>query len=234
MTKKLRNIILVFFTLALIMGSMGSFAYSFAKTNKVEQSITTDFKPDKVTDLQVSTQRPTCIKLKWSNVKCATGYRIYRSTMKNGIYRKVGEVCEKTTCYIDRNLSCGTNYYYKVRAYQEVGDKICLGYASDTLDTTTCPDMVKSLRASCISNSSIELNWETVYKSSGYEVYRATSENGNFKRVATLTDKGKSCYRDKNLKSGKKYYYKVRTFKELNGQICFGCYSDILSVCTEK
>lgn len=245
MTKKIRNIIALFLTLLLIIGNMGSITHSFAEMNNIKESntekfITTenkktaDSKPDKVTDLQVRTRSSTCIKLEWSQVECASGYRIYRSTIKNGIYRRIDEVCGKTTCYIDRDLDCGTNYYYKVKAFRKIGDKICLGCPSDILDTTTCPDVVKNLEAKCVSNCSVELSWQTVYKSSGYEVYRSTRENGNYKKIAIFTDKGKTYYRDNDVKSGKKYYYKVRAFKELNGQICFGHCSDVLDVCIRK
>ena len=54
------------------------------------------------------------------------------------------------------------------------------------------------------------------------------------KKIATLTDNEKSYFTDANLKSGEKYYYKVRVFKELNGEICFGQYSHILCVYTKK
>ena len=59
-------------------------------------------------------------------------------------------------------------------------------------------------------------------------------ENGRYIRVATITDKSKTSYIDKNLDSGRKYYYKVRAFKELNGQVCFGDCSNALCVCTKK
>lgn len=234
MMKKLKNITVTFLTLGLIISNMGSLAHSFAQTNIEKQSITTDYKPDKVTELRVTMKNSDCIKLQWCKVKGASGYRIYRTTMKNGFYRKIDEVDGKTTCYIDKELDSGTNYYYKVRAFKKAGDKICLGCSSDIIDVTTCPPVVKNLHANCISNSFVELNWQTVYKSSGYEVYRATNESGNFTRIATLTDNGKSCYKDKNLRSRKKYYYKVRAFKELNGQVCFGDFSDVLTICTEK
>lgn len=234
MRKKLKNIIVVLLTLTVIMSNMRNLSNSFAQTNIEKQNITTDCKPDKVMELRVTMENSDCIKLQWNNVKGASGYRIYRSTMKNGFYRKIDEVCGKTTCYIDKELDSGTNYYYKVRAFKKIDDKICLGLSSDILDATTCPPKVANLHANCISNSFVELNWQTVYKSSGYEVYRASGESGNFTKVAILTDNGRSCHKDKNLKSRKKYYYKVRAFKELNGQVCFGDFSDVLTICTEK
>lgn len=165
MTKKFTNTMVVFLALTLIISNLGSITYSFAQTNKVNQVITTDCKSDKVTNVQLAKKTSTCIKLQWSSVKCATGYRIYRSTMKNGIYRRIDEVCDKNTCYVDKDLNCGTNYYYKIRACKKIGDKICLGCPSDILDTTTCPAVVKFLNANCVSNYSIELDWQTVYRS---------------------------------------------------------------------
>lgn len=243
MRKKLKNITALFLTL--IISNIGCIGSSFAEINNIDKSVssifvnkennkTLDNRPDKIIDLQVTSKSSNCIKIEWCSVKCASGYTIYRSTMKSGIYRKLAQVSGKTTSYVDKDLNCGTNYYYRVRAFRKVGNKTCLGYPSDILEAATCPEAIKYLHAECVSDCSIELGWETIYKSSGYELYRSTSENGNYTRVATFTDNGKTCYRDNNLKSGKKYYYKVRAFKELNGQIAFGNYSDVLGVCTRK
>lgn len=241
MVRKFRYKISIFLTLVLITCSIANLTISSAQINKPNlmkqltiSKKTEDCKPQKVTDLQVSQTSSTYIKLKWSSAKYAAGYRIYRSTMKNGIYRSIGEVGERTTCYLDKELECGTNYYYKVRAYNKVGDKVCWGCYSDILDSTTCPCVVKYLHSTCVSDCAIQLSWDMVYKSSGYEVYRADSENGKYRKVATLTDNGKLCYIDKNLSNGKKYYYKLRAFKELNGQVYFGDCSNVLCVCTKK
>lgn len=233
MKKTLKSAIIVFLTLTLTISNLGHITQLFANEDKVDESLT-DFKPDKVEGMKVTDKSGTCIKIEWNSAQYAAGYRIYRSTVKSGIYRKINEVNEKTTCYVDQNLECGTNYYYRVRAFNKIGQKTCMGCPSDPLDATTCPAKVKNLCAKCVSDCSIELSWQTLYKSSGYEVYRATCENGNYERIATLTDNGKSSYRDKNLKSNKKYYYKVRAFKEVDGQISFGKCCDVLAVCTEK
>lgn len=244
MTRQFKNKILVFLTLSLTIFSMVNITQSFAQSNKnnltiLKKYVTTSKnieigKPEKVTDLQTASTNSTYIKLRWNSAKGATGYRIYRSTIKNGIYRSIGDVGDKTACYIDKELECGTNYYYKVRAYNKVGAKVCWGCYSDILESTTCPCVVKYLHSICVSNREIQLAWDMVYKSSGYEVYRSNMQNGKYIRVATITDKDKLSYIDKNLDSGRKYYYKVRAFKELNGQVCFGDCSNYLCVCTKK
>ena len=71
---------------------------------------------------------------------------------------------------------------------------------------------------------------EKVSGVSGYEVYRAASKNGKYKKVTTVTKASKVTYTNKNLKTGKKYYYKIRTYKTVNGKKVYGEYSAVKSV----
>ena len=69
-------------------------------------------------------------------------------------------------------------------------------------------------------------------------------ENGRYIRVATITDKSKTSYIDKNLDRGRKYYYKVRAYKTVNGNKIYSNYcfqynfykkkGNALCVCTKK
>ena len=54
----------------------------------------------------------------------------------------------------------------------------------------------------------MKITWKPVSKCSGYRVYRKT-ENGSYKRIATVKGSTKSYYTDKTAKSGTKYIYKV-------------------------
>jgi len=53
-------------------------------------------------------------KVTWSKVKGAKKYTIYRATSKKGKYKKVGT--SKTTSFVNKNLSRGNTYFYKVVA----------------------------------------------------------------------------------------------------------------------
>ena len=222
--KKLRNAIILFLTFGLIIANTISINYSFADVSK----------PEKVTEVRVSKRDCNSVKLEWCKVKNASGYRVYRSTAKNGIYKVVNVVPNNTPCFVAKDLQSGTDYYFMVRAYKIVNGKTCLGYCSDWVETTTCPEAVKSVYASGVTDSCAQIAWKKVCRASGYEVYRSTCVNKNYKRVATITDGNKSCYKDTNLKRNEKYYYKIRAFKESNGQVCFGCFSDILCIFTKK
>lgn len=51
------------------------------------------------------------------------------------------------------------------------------------------------------------LNWNTVDQAKKYEIYRATSENGKYTRLTTIT---KTTYTDTKATAGTQYFYKIR------------------------
>lgn len=53
--------------------------------------------------------------LAWGEVRGAESYKVYRATSKNGTYKLMKTVKDKTT-YTNTNFSAGTTYYYKVKA----------------------------------------------------------------------------------------------------------------------
>ena len=62
--------------------------------------------------------------LKWSGVKGASGYIVYRSDSKNGTYKTVKSIKGvNTLTYTNGKLRSKKSYYYKVRAYRTVGGK---------------------------------------------------------------------------------------------------------------
>lgn len=56
------------------------------------------------------------------------------------------------------------------------------------------------------SKKQIQLKWYEVDGADKYEIYRSTSKNGTYKKIKTTT---KLSFTNKELKKGKKYYYKV-------------------------
>lgn len=71
--------------------------------------------------------------------------------------------------------------------------------------------------------------WKKASKATGYYVYRATSAKGSYKRIATV--KGKTSYIDKkSLKSKKRYYYKVVSFRKSGSKITKAKASGVKSV----
>lgn len=57
--------------------------------------------------------------------------------------------------------------------------------------------------------SYITLNWDKAKSSKGYEVYRKEQGKKKYTKIASVSKKAIS-YKDKRIRAGKKYYYKIR------------------------
>lgn len=55
------------------------------------------------------------VKLTWSKVEGADGYEIYRAVSSSSTWTRKGD--SKVTSYVNKGLTLGKRYYYKVRAY---------------------------------------------------------------------------------------------------------------------
>lgn len=89
----------------------------------------------------------------------------------------------------------------------------CASVGEEYFTNLSKPSITK---AEAKSKDSIQLTWKSVSNASGYMVYRATSANGKYKKVGTVTN-GTS-YADKNLKSKKKYFYKIVAYRTSSNQ----------------
>ena len=68
------------------------------------------------------------VLLTWSdNSNNEDGFKIERK-IKGGSYTQIGTVGSDTTMYVDTKITAGNTYYYRVKAYNEVGDS---GYSNE-------------------------------------------------------------------------------------------------------
>ena len=165
--------------------------------------------------------------LTWEAAPTAQGYKVYRSTSKTGTYEEVADVKELT--YTDAVPKLGKTYYYKVKPYKTINGKVQEGEftAYDSVSFKAGKPVIKVKKS---SSTSATISWEPVEYADGYRIYRATSKNGTYKSVKTITDHEKLSYKNTKLTKGKTYYYKVKAFV-LNGETkSFGSYSSYKSV----
>lgn len=69
------------------------------------------------------------------------------------------------------------------------------------------------------------IKWKAVKGVDGYEVFRATSAKGAFKRVAGVRGANRTSYINKKLKSKATYYYKVRAYKKMTSGKMYSNYT---------
>ena len=144
--------------------------------------------------------------LTWNAVYGATSYRIYRSTSRGSGYSLLGTTT--ATSYTNTGAKAGTTYYYRVKACNDAGlspySNVVSGKVKSVTPKPAAP--VVKLGNSATSGKPM-LTWNAVSGATSYKVYRATSQNGTYSLLGTVTA---TSYTNTGAKAGVTYYYKVK------------------------
>ena len=93
--------------------------------------------PAAPSNLNVTAVSKSQINLAWTdNDDNENGFKIERSPTGNGNWIQIGTTGINESGYLDTNLTCGTTYYYRVRAFNSSGDSNYSNTASTS--TSTC------------------------------------------------------------------------------------------------
>ena len=157
----------------------------------------------------------TSFSANWSAATGADGYRLdvatdnLFSTFVSG-YQDV-DVSNVVTYSVNSNLTSGTSYYYRVRAYNNSGTSTNSG----TISLITAPDAPVIALASSITTTSFSANWSASVGAAGYRLDVSTSNtfntfvtgfhNLNVGNVVTYSA-------NTNINPGIVYYYRVRAY----------------------
>ena len=179
------------------------------------------------------------LRLSWEPLSGVDGYQIYRATSKSGKYAKIATVKGSSgATYTNTGRTCGTRYYYKLRAYKKIGGKTVYSKYSSILSAYAKPAKVKVTDAYASSNSTeaIAVNFTTVRGATDYEAqvnkikngketgfrsyaYNVEGEKRTFgtykQRLAMLKKEYPSGYTTMEVKENGKYVSKKVTVAEL-------------------
>ncbi|MGN0468522.1 MAG: fibronectin type III domain-containing protein [Acutalibacteraceae bacterium] len=197
-----------------------------------EAQVTVTVTPDVVSSVKATSDSFTSIKLSWAKLEGVTGYQVYRSDSADGEYTLVYQVTgARFNSFTDTDLTTGKEYYYKVCARKAVNGKYVYGDFCDVITATTniTPKKVSSVKAASASLSSVKLSWAKLEGVTGYQVYRSDSADGEYTLVYQVKGARYISFTDKDLKTGKKYYYKVRARKYVDGKYVYGEFSSVAS-----
>ena len=113
------------------------------------------------------------LRLSWEPLSGVDGYQIYRATAKSGKYAKIATVKGASSAtYTDTGRTCGTRYYYKLRAYKKIDGKTVSSKYSTILSAYAKPAKVKVTDAYApdAATTSIAVSFTTVRGATDYEV----------------------------------------------------------------
>ncbi len=170
----------------------------------------------------------TGAKISWNAVPGATNYTVYRVNPYNN-KQNSGFYLASTdkTYYVDENIEPGVNYVYYVKAnnydlYIYQVDESARVLYNKKLGTTKITSIVNS------DAKKVTLTWQNVASAPKYTIYRSTSKNGKYTKVATTTN---TTFTDSKVIKGKTYYYKIKTTgKNAAGFTFTSAYSGVKAV----
>lgn len=196
--------------------------------------------------------KQTTAKVTWGIVENADGYQLYRAETPDApeadwvLTKTINSsnmeqyTKEDTIQYTNVDLTVGKTYYYKVRAFVTSGE----GDEADTVYSDFSE--VKYMPATVIfgdvysaATDKVRFNWSQVKGANGYQIW-CKDDDGNYKIVKTLGDKGNeltddqgatTAYSKYELEAGKAYTFKMRAFMiPGDGTKVFGAFSDEIEI----
>ena len=157
------------------------------------------------------------IRVNWSGVPGAKGYRVYRRSL-TGSWKKIAAVKGgKTVTYTDKGVKKknGQAFYYTVRA--EAG--VLSGYK--TPGALACRLAAPKALSVAGKRGKLTAKWNKSAKAQGYELQASRGKN-----VQTITVKGGKTLkaRIEGLKKGS-WQVRVRSWRRAEGSVCFSAWS---------
>ena len=202
--------------------------YPSGKESKISKtaSATTKGKPSIPRGLMAKSDVIREIPLSWipnpePEVK---GYRVYRSSSKDGPYSLIGKVGgrDKTSFVDSKGLRDKTEYHYQITAIN-VADVEGDPTAPISATTRGIPLPPQGLKAQggMVKSILIEWNHPPDPEVRGYIIYRSQSPEGTFVEIQKMRGRDKSSFLDraplkKRLTDGTTYYYRMRSYNKVD------------------
>lgn len=169
------------------------------------------------------------IKISWNKIQDAVGYEIWRFNNEIGDFECIKELDDTENAYEDTNLTMGSEYIYKLRAYKLENEEKLYNEFSDIYEVKPIPEAVVIKKISIKSANTVILTWQPVEKADGYIVYYSEGDSEVYKKAKKLKGKNTTTCKLKNLENGTIYNYKIRAYNEETDKKIYGTYSNIQS-----
>jgi len=149
-------------------------------SSSVNLTIANNFvSPETPTGLNAVAVSSNQINLSWTyNSNKEAGFKIERKTGTGGTYNEIADVLANITAYSDTGRTPGTTYYYKIRAYNFVGDSAYGNEANAT--TLTAPPTAVTNPATNVTHDFARINGTVNPNGSGTTAYFELGTDTNY------------------------------------------------------
>ncbi len=207
--------------------SGGSTEITVTTINSVSKSVTIKVNPKAVTNVKAEPLTTSSVNITWREADGVSGYYVYRSTTKSSGYKKIGTALTNT--YTDKGLTKGKTYYYKVKAYAVNSGTTFQSASSSYASVKVSAPTPSSISAKKSKSGVAKITWGKSIGAQGYEVAMATSKNGTYKSIKTVTNGSTLSFTKSGLTMGKTYYFKVRSYITVSGKKVYSPFTKIVA-----
>ena len=162
--------------------------------------------------IYVKSKSSGSMEVKWKKDSKASGYRLKRSTKKNGTYEVIAEIDGSTNVkYVDKTVTAGKRYYYAV---ETVIDKKGVKNYSGNSKAVSAVNLKKvTVNSMLVQGTGVQISWGKVSGANGYQITRSTEKSGKYTKIADISSGSVTSYTDDGVKQGARYYYKIRAVR---------------------
>ncbi len=185
--------------------------------------------PDNISKFVFGGRASNVLRLSWIPVTSADGYIIEQ--YKNGAWTQIAKIADGTTnFYRATGLTPSTEYKFRMKAYTTNGTSEAYSDYTSAISTYTSPSAMSGFKFGGRASNAIRLNWTKNSSADGYIIEQY--KDGQWVRVAKITNNATTTYKISGLKPSTTYKFRMKAYKMVGSVGYHGGYTGTVSATT--
>ena len=187
-------------------------------------TLTARTNPSVITGAKLAGRAADALRISWDRNTSADGYIV--EIYKDGAWsRAVKTTNNSITTYRAEGLKASTVYKLRVRAYKMDGTAAYYGNYSAEVTARTNPSVMTGVKIGGTAKDALRINWSKNTSAQGYIVEMA--QNGEWVRVAKITDNSTTTFRKAGLAKNTSYRFRVCAYHMSGSTPLYGTYVSV-------
>ena len=186
--------------------------------------VTARTNPSVIKGAKLAGRADDALRISWERNTSADGYIV--EIYKDGAWARAGKITtDSTTDFRVTGLKASTVYKLRVRAYKMSGTVAYYGNYSAEVTARTNPSVMTGVKIGGTAKDALRINWSKNTSAQGYIVEMA--QNGEWVRVAKITDNSTTTFRKAGLAKNTSYRFRVCAYHMSGSTPLYGTYVSV-------
>ena len=186
--------------------------------------VTARTNPSVIKGAKLAGRAADALRISWERNTSADGYIV--EIYKDGAWARAGKITtDSTTDFRVTGLKASTVYKLRVRAYKMSGTAAYYGNYSAEVTARTNPSVMTGVKIGGTAKDALRINWSKNTSAQGYIVEMA--QNGEWVRVAKITDNSTTTFRKAGLAKNTSYRFRVCAYHMSGSTPLYGTYVSV-------